>query len=282
MPEARGRGPLRSEVRRLRVFGLEQVRHHQAGQEWVPHWHDEWSFGAVVRGECRCSVAGHPFVARAGDLIAIAPGVVHTGALLATAPGDGVTVMMFYVPGAWVQAAGLQAPVRSAKRASPALARAAAALQSADEVQAWLRRAVPVLAAAARHAGAAQADPRPGEAVRALIGRLQAALQAGEHTVAGLARHCGVSRERLHRVLRRWLGMPPAAYVRAVRVHRARQLLLEGAPVAAVAADCGFADQAHFTRWFRRTFGYSPGDLVLAGAARSVTAERSARQRRQG
>lgn len=41
-------------------------------------------------------------------------------------------------------------------------------------------------------------------------------------------------------------------------------MVIDGEPVAAVAAECGFSDQAHFTRWFRRTFGYTPGDLVHA------------------
>ncbi|WP_093443699.1 helix-turn-helix domain-containing protein [Variovorax sp. 770b2] len=44
-----------------------------------------------------------------------------------------------------------------------------------------------------------------------------------------------------------------------------------GESVAAVAADCGFADQAHFTRWFRRTFGYTPGDLVQASLQQATT-----------
>ena len=41
---------MRSEVRRLHLFELECVQHRQSGQEWVPHWHAEWSFGAVVEG----------------------------------------------------------------------------------------------------------------------------------------------------------------------------------------------------------------------------------------
>jgi AraC-like DNA-binding protein len=61
-----------------------------------------------------------------------------------------------------------------------------------------------------------------------------------------------------------WIGMSPTDYLRAVRLHRAKQLVLDGSPVATVAAECGFADQAHFTRWFRRTFGYTPGDLIQA------------------
>jgi len=266
MPDGRSAAaaPSRSEVRRLRLFGLEQVRHQQHGQEWVPHWHDEWSFGAVVQGECRCSVAGRPFLARTGDLVAIAPGVVHTGALTASAQGDAVLVMMLYVPGAWLEQQGLAAPARSGWVRAPALAHQARGLVSPEEVQAWLLRAVPSLGRKLWAGPGGERDPVPSDAVRALMARVQAAVLAGEQTVTGLARRCAVSRERLHRVLTQWLGMAPADYLRAVRLHRAKHMVVHGEPVAAVAAECGFADQAHFTRWFRRTFGYTPGDLAHA------------------
>lgn len=254
----------RSEVRRLRLFDLEHVRHHQHGQEWVPHWHDEWSFGAIVQGECRCSVAGRPFLPRTGDLIAIAPGVVHTGALTAQAHSGAVLVTMFYVPSAWLEQAGLAAPACSGTVRAPGLSREARDLGSAEAAQEWLRRAVPTLARALRRGPAAQGEPIPSDAVRALIERVQSGVLNGEHTVSGLASHCAVSRERLHRVLTEWIGMSPSDYLRAVRLHRARQLVLSGEPVASVAAECGFADQAHFTRWFKRTFGYTPGDLAQA------------------
>lgn len=261
---------MRSEVRRLRLVDLEQVRHHEDGQEWVPHWHDEWSFGAVVEGSCRCSVGGRPFLAEAGDLIAIAPGVVHTGALSAPTHG-GVLVVMLYVPPAWLAHVGLTPPAGSTRVPEPSVARAARSLTSVDEVHDWLQRALPPLTAAASTAASSTAaahpsdgEPQPTDAVRAVLHRVQAAVRDGELTVAGVARHCGVSRERLHRVLVRWLGMTPRDYLRAVRLLRARQLVLAGEPIASVAAECGFSDQAHFTRWFRRVFGYTPGDLALA------------------
>ncbi|MBJ2154895.1 helix-turn-helix transcriptional regulator [Variovorax sp. IB41] len=254
----------RSEVRRLRVFDLEQVRHHQDGQEWIPHWHDEWSFGAVVEGECRSSVAGRSILARAGDLIAIAPGIVHTGALTAHSNSASVLVMMLYVPVGWVEQTGLTGPACSGLTRAPALASEARHLCSPEAAQAWLRQAVPALARALRPQPSAASEAVPSEAVRALLGRVQSAVLGGEQTVAGLAIRCNVSRERIHRVLTQWIGMAPADYLRAVRLHRAKQMVLSGESVAAVAADCGFADQAHFTRWFRRTFGYTPGDLVQA------------------
>src|SRR5687767_6000582 len=97
----------RSEVRRIHLFDLEQVTHQHEGQEWAPHWHLEWSFGAVTQGECHCSVAGRPLVARAGDILAIAPLTVHAGVLTASPHCKPVLVMMLYVPPAWLLHAGL-------------------------------------------------------------------------------------------------------------------------------------------------------------------------------
>lgn len=254
----------RSQVRRLRLFDLEHVVHRTDGQEWVPHWHDEWSFGAIVDGTCRCSVAGRHVVPSAGDLVAIAPGVVHTGALSAGPGGRQVQVVMLYVPTDWLLHAGLGVPRCSGVAHAPSLARAARRLHSAADAQAWLRRAVPAMAEALLGHADASDDPMPSAAVRRLLQRVQQGVQSGEQSVGGLAHRCAVSRERMHRVIKRWLGMAPVDYLRAVRLHRARHLLLGGQPAAAVAAECGFADQAHFTRWFRRSFGYTPGDLAHA------------------
>jgi AraC-like DNA-binding protein len=250
----------------MHLFDLEQVRHQQEGQEWVPHWHTEWSFGAITQGECRCTVAGRPFLPRAGDLIAIAPHTVHTGVLTASSESKSVWVMMLYVPSVWLLREGLTPPARSGLVPVPTLARQARNLASVDDVQAWLRKAVPKLSKALKPISTAPLDPVPTDAVRTLMERVQSAVLSGACDVSGLARQCGVSRERIHQVMKRWIGMSPSDYLRTVRLHRAKDMLLNGQPVASVAAACGFADQAHFTRWFRRAFGYTPGDLVHASA----------------
>ena len=261
----------RSEVRRISLFDLEQVRHQHEGQEWVPHWHTEWSFGAIVQGECRCRVAGRPFLPRAGDLIAIAPNTVHTGVLTTSSNSKAVLVMMFYVPPVWLLREGLTPPARSGLIRAPTVARQARNLTSAGDVQAWLRKAVPRLSNALSPTSAALLDPIPTDAVRSLMERVRSAVLGGDWNVSGIAGQCGVSRERIHRVMKRWIGMSPSDYLRTVRLHRAKDMLLSGQPVASVAAACGFADQAHFTRWFRRAFGYTPGDLVQA-CAQSLSA----------
>jgi len=43
------------------------------------------------------------------------------------------------------------------------------------------------------------------------------------------------------------------------RLDRARRLLLDGLPIADVAAVTGFHDQSHLTRHFRALLGTTPG-----------------------
>lgn len=84
---------------------------------------------------------------------------------------------------------------------------------------------------------------------------------AAEHTMSSLAAKAGVHPTHLARMLRRHYGCSVGAYVRARRVRAACGALRAGtAPLAAIAADAGFADQSHFARVFRAVMGMSPSD----------------------
>jgi|ERR1700730_9291356 AraC family transcriptional regulator len=62
------------------------------------------------------------------------------------------------------------------------------------------------------------------------------------------------------RAFRDSLGDSPHGYVMRRRMERAQGLMLStGASLAQIAADCGLADQAHFSKLFRRFAGESPG-----------------------
>lgn len=49
-------------------------------------------------------------------------------------------------------------------------------------------------------------------------------------------------------------GFAPSDYQRDLRLRRARALLAEGTAPSTVAAETGFADRAHLTRWFTHTY----------------------------
>ncbi|MBC6461559.1 AraC family transcriptional regulator [Actinomadura sp. HBU206391] len=78
-----------------------------------------------------------------------------------------------------------------------------------------------------------------------------------------LAREVGARPFTLLKAFRAATGLPPHAYLNHLRVRRARHLLDEGLRAAEVAARTGFADQAHLTRHFKRTFGVPPGAYQL-------------------
>jgi AraC-like DNA-binding protein len=69
-----------------------------------------------------------------------------------------------------------------------------------------------------------------------------------------------LSRSYFSRAFKISTGLAPHQWLLQARIGKAKQLLLEtDRPLAQIAIDVGFADQAHFTRTFRREAGESPG-----------------------
>ncbi|UPG92732.1 helix-turn-helix domain-containing protein [Luteibacter aegosomatissinici] len=74
-----------------------------------------------------------------------------------------------------------------------------------------------------------------------------------------LADVAGLSVSYFHRAFVLRTGQTPHAWIMGLRLRRARELILESATsLTAIAADCGFFDQAHLTNTFRRIHGQSP------------------------
>ena len=86
-------------------------------------------------------------------------------------------------------------------------------------------------------------------------------------TLAELAGVAGLSRFKLVRRFGEQNGVTPHAFQTNLRVDRARGLLAAGVPPAEVAAVCGFADQPHLTRVFKRAVGVTPGRYARAVAS---------------
>lgn len=85
-----------------------------------------------------------------------------------------------------------------------------------------------------------------------------------------LEKLAGYDRWQLSRDFRALLGTSPYRYLQCRRVERAGQLLRAGLGMAEAAHEAGFADQSHFGRVFRRTFGTTPLAWHRSGQPRTI------------
>jgi len=116
--------------------------------------------------------------------------------------------------------------------------------------------------------GATETIAQGGPALRG-VARMRERLRDEEFgaDLDTLARDAGLSRFQALRAFKRRYGLPPHAYQLCLRVARARALLLDGAAPADVAVHCGFVDQSHFNRHFKRIVGVTPTQFAAARGA---------------
>jgi AraC family transcriptional regulator len=90
-------------------------------------------------------------------------------------------------------------------------------------------------------------------------------------TTEEIAAAIGLSKSHFSRSFKSTLGASPMAYVAARRIERAKRTILASAEsLADVALDCGFADQSHLNRQFRRAVGVTPGQWRRSSASAPV------------
>jgi AraC family transcriptional regulator len=115
-----------------------------------------------------------------------------------------------------------------------------------------------MLAAGARLGRASAQDKGPPAWLTRIVERMHDGFRGGL-SLEELAREAGVHPAHVARMFRRWYRTSPGAYLRTLRIQWAAGQLSGDESLSAVALRAGFADQAHFTRAFRRHWGVPPG-----------------------
>ncbi len=105
---------------------------------------------------------------------------------------------------------------------------------------------------------------RPSEKER-YFGRLQLALDyletnfASSVSMSDAAKRCHLPLTTFNRQFRELLRMTPTEYLLARRIDAARNMLVgTQRSISDIAAECGFADQSHFTKRFRKITELTP------------------------
>lgn len=74
-----------------------------------------------------------------------------------------------------------------------------------------------------------------------------------------ICREVGLSKSTLLRAFTKSKGVTPYSYLESIHIDKAKKMLEQGIPPASVALETGFSDQSHFTNYFSRFIGLSPG-----------------------
>ncbi len=255
--------------------GVEFLRRDYVTQSYDAHSHEGFAIGTIIKGSERFWCRGAEHVAPPRSVVAINPREVHRGG---PGPTGWWTYQMLYV-----EAESLLSIQDESMRSRGApwfptpliddgeLAGALAALQTTlHEADSSLERQTCLLqvltALVCRHAACAPRiceiahEPRAVAAVKCHLEEHHGR-ECTLHELSALTR---VSPFHLLRTFNRFVGIPPHAYLRHIRIARAKDLLERGMPLVDVAATTGFADQSHLTRQFKRIVGVTPAAYARA------------------
>jgi AraC-like DNA-binding protein len=236
------------------------------------HSHDGLMLSIIDAGAQRLVHGGASHIAGPGNIVAIPPAEVHSGSAAAE---QGWRYRVLTIPETLLISAGgerVKAGFRSAVVFDDRdFRRQLSAVHSAfNGPSNILEREYRLLDALdtffARHASPKKQEIRVGREETA-VARAVEFLRNYDHryiTLAELAASARLDAYRLTRAFTRLVGMPPHAYHLQRRLRAAQQRLASGMPVLEVAHAAGFADQAHFTRRFKRLTGVTPGQYRAA------------------
>jgi AraC-like DNA-binding protein len=254
------------------LAGVEALHARFVDHAYVPHSHPTWTVAVVHDGAARFEVDATPQRADRGELFVLEPEAVHTG--MAAVPEGWAYKVLYLDPALLFEWDERDGDVPRAARwvvfrdvaLRAALLRMHAVIGS-GVTGLELDESVAVAADALRpHLRPGPSQLRSGYE-HAAVRRARAFLS--EHwdravPLAELASVAGLSRFELVRRFREQTGLTPHAFQTNMRVECARRMLSGGVAIAEVAAGCGFADQPHLTRTFKRAVGVTPGRFARA------------------
>jgi YesN/AraC family two-component response regulator len=81
--------------------------------------------------------------------------------------------------------------------------------------------------------------------------------------VNDITRTVGISRTMLHVKLKSMLDMSIGDYIRNIRIDHAKELLLQGDSISAVAYATGFSDPNYFSKCFKKQTGKTPSEWMV-------------------
>jgi AraC-like DNA-binding protein len=265
-------------VRIFRCAGIETIASDFGHQRLGLHRDDGTVLVLVEAGCAALSVGDVQTTLGPGHIGLLAPDTAY----MLRSLGQGAALHRFHVPTEAMRAAAEVMDTKSDSVGSPGAWRAVCDQPGLAARLLGLQRATrtrpealhadqtvsAALAAWRAQSGCPEHQPvHKPSAVPPGIRRAKAMIDAAPEAVVrldALAAAAGLSRFHFVRVFARSTGQTPHSYRTSRRINAARRMLSADSAPADVAAACGFADQSHLTRTFRRLLGVTPAVYARA------------------
>ncbi|CAN7163912.1 AraC family transcriptional regulator [Rhizobium sp. LjRoot98] len=247
--------------------GIERIEAHFHGNAFEPHRHDTYALGLTLQGVQAFRYRGMVRYSQPGNIIVLHPDELHDGG---AGTDEGLRYRMMYLPPEMLAEALGDTPRGLPFVPSPVIAdrtfaaHLAGVMHDLDGAIGGLQldeMLTGIADALLRHSdggGKARMKRADQTAIRRACDFLQAHSdrQVNSDELEAIT---GLDRFTLARQFRAALGTSPHRYLVMRRLERARAMIGNGKSLVEIALDTGFADQAHFTRHFKKTHGMTPG-----------------------
>ena len=260
-----------------RLDNLEVLKALFYSHAYGRHFHEGYALGVILKGSETYACNKKTNVAPQGSVVIVNPGEIHDGQASDTAKGWGY--FMIYPKLSLIQKAlrqmemdhlGLPVFPESVifdKGYADLVLQFMASVEEKDSRLTLEARFLEMLSLLiSRHArfgnppaiSASGSDPKIRKIMELLREDFDRPL-----TLDYLACEVSLSPWALLRLFKRRTGLTPYLIQTRLRLNRAKAELFRGTAPADAAALCGFTDQSHMTRQFRKWMGITPGDVAV-------------------
>lgn len=258
-----------NETKILKAAGkLDRIEATLKGQAYAPHRHDTYAVGLTLRGVQSFDYCGETRHSLSGQMVVLHPDELHDGR---AGTDEGFQYRTVYIQPSDVQDVlggkalpfirdGISTDERLRKALLPLLEDYGQALSAFQYQDALYDLAVTLDAISSRNSVSSSVNYGAVKLAQECIDdnlNKNLSLDLLEQTA-------GYDRWQLSRDFRAFLGTSPYRYLTLRRLDKARSMLLTGVAIVDVAATCGFADQSHMGRQFKKAFGLSPKSWLQA------------------
>lgn len=241
------------------------------------HFHDGYALGLILAGSETYDCNRTTNVAPQGSVVAVNPGEIHNGHASDRKTGWGY--FMIYPHLSLIRSALANLELNSSDlpyfpesvirdpQLSATLFGFMEAVEAGDSRLALETRFLELLhALIRRHGDFSRSLPAPASG-RGKIGRVMETIydQPCESlSLEALAGSVDLSPWSLLRLFKKQTGITPYMLQTGLKLRQAKQDLASGTSLADTAARCGFSDQSHMTKQFKRWMGITPGEYAAS------------------